>query len=178
MTKFIPLIAFVVFMSCNSQTATAPADATATAKPDSGNKEVTYPYEIGYSSKFEFADPEKSKMILDLWKAFDNNTFDNIKDKFADTVTMKFPDMVMHASRDSMIASTKSYRNTMLAVTSKVDVVMSVKSTDKNEDWVLVWGQEIHTSKKNKIDTVALHEVWALDKNGKVYFMQQYMSHQ
>lgn len=177
MTKFILLIALVVFASCNNQAATNPADSTAAAKSDTGKKEVNYPYEIHYSSKFEFADPEKSKMILELWKAFDNNNFDNVKDRFADTVMMKFPDMVMHASRDSIINATKAYRSTLLSVTSKVDVVMSVKSTDKNEDWVLVWGDEIHTDKKNKTDTVALHEVWALDKNGKVSFMQQYISH-
>ena len=177
MTKFIAFIAFVIFASCNSQTSTTPTDSGAAGKTDTSKKEVTYPYAIGYSSQFEFSDPEKSKMVLQLWKDFDNNTLDNVKDKFADSVLMKFPDMVMHTTRDSAIASTKAYRNTLLSVTSTVDVVMSVKSTDKNDEWVLVWGNEIHTDKKNKTDTIALHEVWGLDKNGKINFMQQYMSH-
>ena len=111
-----------------------------------------------------------------MWKDFDNNTLDNAKDKFADTVRMIFPGMEMRASRDSVIASTKSYRNSFSSVISMVDVVMAVKSTDKNDDWVLVWGDEIKTDKKNKTDTIALHEVWQLNKEGKVVFMQQYIS--
>lgn len=176
LTKLLPCIALLVFAACNNGTSPATTGDSAAATTESSKKEVSYPYPIGYSSQFEFADPEKSKMVLDLWKDFDNNTIDNAKDHFADSLTMIFPDMEMHASRDSVVASTKSYRNLYSSVTSKVDVVMAVKSTDKKDDWVLVWGDEIHTNKKNVTDTVALHEVWQLNKEGKVVFMQQYAS--
>lgn len=176
LTKLLPCIALLVFTACNSGTSTTSTGDSAAGKTDGSKKDVAYPYPIGYSSQFEFADPEKSKMILEMWKDFDNNTLDNAKDKFADTVTMIFPDMEMRASRDSIIASTKSYRNSFSSVISKVDVVMAVKSTDKKDDWVLVWGDEIKTDKKNKTDTIALHEVWQLNKEGKVVFMQQYIS--
>ena len=176
MTKFFPYIALLVFAACSggTNTTTPSADTSSVTKMDAGNKEVSYPYAINYSSKFEIADPEKSKLVLDLWKAFDNNSFDNTKDNFADTVTMLFSDMEMHASRDSMIASTKAYRGLFKSVQSKIDAVMSVKSTDRNEDWVLVWGTEVHTNKKNVTDSVYLHEAWRLNKNGKVDYMEQF----
>src|SRR4051812_33729477 len=133
MIKFLPLIALLVFAACNSATTTTPsADSSSVPKMDADKKEVSYPYDILYSSKFELADPEKGKMILDLWKDFDNNTLDNAKDKFADTVTMLFPGMDLHASRDSMISSTKAYRNSYKSVQSKVHAVISTRSTDKN----------------------------------------------
>jgi hypothetical protein len=176
LTKLLSFIAVIVFASCNGGTSTTAADSTSTAKIDSSKKAISYPFEIGYSTQFEFIDPEKSKMVLDLWKDYDNNTLDNAKDKFADTVRMIFAGMEMRASRDSIIAATKESRNSYSSVESKVDVVMAVKSTDKKDDWVLVWGDEIHTDKNNKTDTVAMHEVWQLNKEGKVVFMQQYIS--
>jgi len=163
-------------MSCNNAPSSTSTNNNDVSKTDSSKKEITYPYAIGYSSQFEFIDPEKSKMVLGMWKDFDNNNLDNAKDNFADTVTMVFPDMSMHASRDSIIAVTKAYRNTYTSVISKVDVVMSVRSTDKKGDWVLIWGDETHTGKNNKTDSIALHEVWGLNKAGKIEFMQQYVS--
>ena len=176
MKKIATIMMLFAFASCNSDTSTKSTSNDSTTKSDVGKTEVSYQYPIGYSTKFEFIDPEKSKMILGIWKDYDNNTLDNIKDQFADTVTMIFPEMKIHAVRDSIIAAAKAGRNYYRSVTSNVDVVMAVKSTDKGGDWVLVWGDEIHTDQKNKTDTVALHEVWGLNKAGKIEFMQQYAS--
>ncbi len=174
MKKFLPFIVLLVFVSCNSGTSSTSADSSSVSNTDKSKKEVSYPYPIGYSTQFEMGDPEKSKTILDLWKDFDNNTLDHAASSFADTVTMMLSGMETHTSRDSTIASTKAYRGSLGSVTSKVDVVMSVKSTDKNEDWVLVWGTEIHKSKKNITDSVYLHEIWRFNKDGKVDYMEQF----
>ncbi len=107
--------------------------------------------------------------------AGDDNTLDNSRDKFADTVTMEFPGMKMRAGRDSVISSTKAYRNLFSHVTGVVDVVMPVRSMDKKTDWVLVWGREIKTDKKNVTDTVEVHEVWGLNKDGKVISLEQFV---
>lgn len=174
MKKISFLIAVVALVSCNGG---APTTST-TSITDSSKKEVSYPYPISYSSQFEFIDPAKGKMVLDIWKDYDSNNLDNAKEKFADTVTMIFPEFsMMHASRDSIIAAAKSGRGAYTSVVSKVDVVMSVRSTDKKGDWVLIWGDETHTGKNGKTDSVALHEVWGLNKAGKIEFMQQYASH-
>lgn len=173
MSKLIPFLFIFIFTACND---TPPATVGKTVEGvDTSKKEISYPYEIGYSSQFESADPEKGKMVLELWKNFDNNTIENSKDKFADTVTMKFPGFEMHVSRDSAIAATTSHRNSFSSVVSKVDVVMSTRSTDRNGDWVLIWGREIHKDMKNVTDSVELHEVWGLNKDGKINFMEQYI---
>lgn len=174
MRNYFAFAFIILFASCNSGASTAPVD-NPTTKTDSNSAEVSYPYAINYSTKFEFIDPQKGKMILDVWKDFDNNTLDNSKDKFADTVDMKTPGHIQRASRDSIISSTKSYRDRFTAVTSKVDVVLSVRSTDQSADWVLVWGKEIHTDKKNKTDSVEIHELWGLNKEGKIETMEQYV---
>ncbi len=115
-------------------------------------------------------------MILSLWKEFDNNTLNNAKDKFADTITMLMPGFEMvGVSRDSALASTNAYRSMFANVTSRVSAVTALKSTDKNEEWVLVWGTEVHTDNKNVTDSVHLQETWRINKDGKVDYMMQYM---
>jgi len=54
-----------------------------------------------------------------------------------------------------------------------VEAVFAVKSTDQNENWVAVWGSEIMTDMKGKVDTVSLQETWRFNKAGKVDFMFQ-----
>jgi hypothetical protein len=45
--------------------------------------------------------------------------------------------------------------------------------TDKDENWVAIWGSEIQTDMKGKVDTVSLQETWRFNKAGKVDFMFQ-----
>jgi hypothetical protein len=57
---------------------------------------------------------------------------------------------------------------------STVDAIMAVKSTDRNENWALIWGKEIDTDKKGKVDSFYLQETWRFDSSGKANFMLQY----
>lgn len=176
MKKFILFVVMPLAIACNSGNTKTSEATTSDSTADNSKKEsVTYPYPVSYSSQFEIGDPEKAKTILELWKDFDNNTLDNSAGKFADTVTMLFSGMEMYTSRDSMLAATKAYRNTYNTVSSTVDAIVSTKSVDKGDDWVLVWGTETHTDKNNVTDSVHLQETWRLNKDGKVDFMMQYM---
>ena len=176
---FFLCAAGLLFYSCNDQaksdTATdAVKDSTAT---DAKAKvaEVALPYAVSYSSKFEIGDPENAKKILDLWKDFDNNTLDNSKAMFADSVTMQLADgSTMKGPRDTIIAGAKGYRGMFASVTSSVDAVTSLKSIDKGENWVNIWGKEVTVDKKGKKDSSALQENWMLNKDGKVAWMIQF----
>jgi hypothetical protein len=50
-------------------------------------------------------------------------------------------------------------------------------STDKKENWVLVWAKEINTSAGGKKDTVELMETWRINKDGKADMLLQYDRH-
>lgn len=169
MKKIMLMAAIVSIISCNNgSTKNDPSD---TAKSSS---DVTYAYPINYSSKFELADPEKGEKITELWKDFDDNKLDNHSSYFADTVGLDFSGVSFKGTRDSMVAMTKGYRGSLGSVSSSVDAVMSVRSTDKNEDWVLIWGIEHTTSAAGKSDSTHLHEIWRFNKDGKVDYMSQY----
>jgi len=51
---------------------------------------------------------------------------------------------------------------------------MAVKSTDRNEHWVLIWGTETDTYKNGKVDSTELQETWRFNQDGKANLVLQY----
>lgn len=139
-------------------------------------QKMDMPYKANYSSDFAIGNAKYSKMILELWKDFDENAFDRHAGYFADTVVMFFPDGSMVKGKDSTIAGAKSYRNAMSGCISTLDAFIPLKSIDKNENWVAVWGTETDTYPDGKTSKKDLHEIWRINKDGKVDFMKQFSS--
>ncbi len=136
---------------------------------------MTYPYTAEYSSNFAIGNPAHSKMILELWKDWDDNAFDR-HNYMADTVVMFFPDGSMVKGKDSTMAAAKQYRGSMKSAVSKIQAFIPLKSIDRNEDWVAVWGNETDTYADGKTETKELQEIWRINKDGKVVFMKQFSS--
>src|SRR5690349_7753982 len=104
------LAALYMFASCTSATTASNAKdttATATTSTTPSNENVAYAYPIAYSSDFSIGDPKYAQTVLQLWKDYDNNSFDDHKDAFADSVTMDFSGMTVSGPRDSIVASAK-----------------------------------------------------------------------
>jgi hypothetical protein len=78
---------------------------------------------------------------------------------------------------DSLTAKWKRNRAFYTIMIDTVDAVMSVRSTDKKEDWVLVWATEYSTDKTGKKDTVNVMETWRINKDGKADLLLQFDRH-
>ncbi len=52
--------------------------------------------------------------------------------------------------------------------------LVPLRSTDKNEDLVAIWGTETATDSQGRTHTNAIHELWSFDKDGKVKSIRQY----
>jgi hypothetical protein len=135
----------------------------------------TYPYTATYSSKFAIGNPAHAKMILDLWKDWDDNVVDR-HNYFADTVVMYFPDGSMIKGKDSCVAGAKKFRGSMASAKSELQAWTPLKSVDRNENWVAVWGTETDTYADGKTEKRDLHEIWRINKAGKIDFMKQFSS--
>jgi hypothetical protein len=166
--------AFMAFLAaCNSP---QPKEAEP-VKPatDSVAPDIHSPYEVSYSSRFAIGEPKNAEAILTLWKDYETGDLSAHKELFADSVEMYFSNgFVLHAGRDSIIAEAQKYRSMLTKVVDRVDAVTALKSTDKNENWVLIWGMETSTAKNGKVDSVNLQETWRLNKDGKVNLLFQY----
>lgn len=174
MKKILLLLTIIAFVACNEDK-NEPKVESMTTKNDSAMKNVSYPYEMMYSSQFEMGDPKHSQTVLNIWKAWDKGDLSSVKDWFADSVEIHTSDgYVIKGSRDSVLKSSQDYRSSYKSVSSTVDAVLSTRSTDKKEDWVCVWGKEVHTDSKNVTDSVYLQETCRINKDGKIDFMMQY----
>jgi len=134
-----------------------------------------YPYTAAYSSHFEMGNPAYARKVLELWKDFDNNTLD-AHDYFADTAVMFLSNGMMLRGKDSIYAGAKTARASMTNVTSSVDAWVPLKSIDRNENWVAIWGAETATGPDGKTEKEDLQEIWGFNKDGKVVFMKQFSS--
>ena len=172
MRKIIFVLAAAIFiMSCNNDaTKTEAANDTATTKAD-----VALPYKATYSSSFKMGNHEYSAMILQgSWKDWEMNTMDNMKSWVADTITVYHSDNTMVKGIDSLTARWKRARAKYSSVTTTINGVMPAYSTDKNENWVLVWATEIDTKLDGKRDTNYVMETWRINKDNKADLLYQY----
>lgn len=132
-----------------------------------------YPYVATYSSNFVMGNTNYSKMVLELWKDWDNNDF-AAHDYMADTIIMFFPDGTISQGKDSVLAGAKRVRGSMSGAVSTLQAWVPLKSVDRDEDWVALWGEETDTWADGKKETRDVQEIWKFNKEGKIALMRQY----
>ena len=161
-------------IACNTETKTdEPVAAAKEEKPV-----VALPYTASYSSSFEPGNPEYAAMILQgSWKDWELNKMDNMKSWVADTILAFQSDNTVVKGVDSLQARWTRQRAGYTSVIDTVHAVIPTYSTDKKENWVMVWAKEINTDAKGKKDTIELMETWRINKDGKADFLLQYDRH-
>ncbi len=177
MRKILILASLAALAACTSnKTDEAKEDSMKSASSDSSRRDtLAYPYTPQYSSKFEIGDPNNSMNVLKLYKDWDNNTLENSKNTFADSVLMVFSDgTVLSGTRDSVFNVVRKMRAAMGSITSDLVAWTPLKSTDKNEDWVSIWNTEHRTAPNGKMDSSFYQETWRLTRDGKVDRFYQY----
>ena len=171
---FFYLAASTLMMACNNEK--KPVEAAAETKEDKAA--VVLPYTAAYSSSFEAGNPEYSATILQgSWKDWETNKMENMKSWVADTILALLNDNTVIRGVDGLQARWTKSRSEYTSVIDTVQAVIPVYSTDKKENWVLVWATEINTDAHGKKDTVAVMETWRINKDGKADMLLQYDRH-
>jgi len=154
--------------ACNTEIKTESAPVAVKAP-------ISLPYIPSYSASFEVGNSDYATMIVQgSWKDWETNNLDNMPNWIADTITAVHSDNKVIHGLDSMMARWKKGRAEYSVVNTTIDAVMPVYSTDKDENWVLVWATEIDTKHDGTVDTVALMETWRINKAGKADLLMQY----
>jgi hypothetical protein len=132
-------------------------------------------YKASYSSNFKMADQASADKVLTLWKDFENNTLDTHLAWFADTVSMTMANGVAVKGRTDNLAGAKQYRGSISNYKVTVDAFVSLKSVDRNQNVVCIWGTEEFTTADGKTVKQSIQEVWGFNKDGKINLMLQYV---
>jgi hypothetical protein len=143
-------------------------------KDKSGMGNLTMPYTAMYSSNFKIGNPMYSNMVLNLWKDYDENNFDRHADWFADTMQMISANGTLTRGKEDNMSAIKRYRNGFTTAKSTLDAWIPLKSVDKNEDWVALWGTEVDTYPDGHTEAADVHEIWRINKDGKIDMIKQY----
>jgi hypothetical protein len=168
MKKFMLLLtAAVIFIACDNDK----------KEGDDHDDSVTVkmPYTPGYSASFKMGNADYASMVVQgSWKDFTDNKLDNMKNWCADTVVAMLSNNMMVKGVDSLMAIWKAERAKFKTLIDTIDAVMPVYSTDKKENWVLIWARGIGTDMAGKTDTVAIMETWRINKDGKADWLIQF----
>jgi hypothetical protein len=167
----IPMAAFVL-AACNNEK----KESANEAKEDNAGISLTnLPMPATYSSSFKLGNPAYATTIVQgSWKDWDDNKLDNMKNWIADTIVAFHSDNKMIQGLDSMMANWKRSRAGYSSVVDSIDAVIPVYSTDKKEDWVLVWARSYGVKTDGTKDTAAIMETWRFNKDGKADLLLQY----
>ena len=132
------------------------------------------PYKASYSSSWAISGSSYSNKVLACWKDFEDNTFEKHIDLFADTLNVMFADSKPVKGKAENLAGVKAFRSSIKDYKVKVRAWISMKSVDKGDNIVCVWGEESFTDKDGKPVSRGLHEVWVFNKAGKIASIIQF----
>ena len=168
MKRILVILSAVAFIACNNEKEDSKATATAMVPTD------MHGFKPSYSGSFVMDSAKNTETTLALWDAWKSGDLAGARRYFADTIAFFLPDgSNMMGQTDTIMKGMQAYRSSFTKMDLNVEAVFAVKSTDKDENWVAIWGSEIKTDKAGKIDTVSLQETWRFNKAGKVNMMFQ-----
>jgi hypothetical protein len=172
MKKWMFVFITFIAMSCNQKSENAASTETTPAAPVALSMPATY------SSSFEMGNPAYAAMIVQgSWKDWQDNTMDSMQKWVADTAVIIQSDNKMIRGVDSLMANWKRGRAKYSAVTDSINAAVPLYSTDKKENWVLVWATEYNTKADGTKDTAAVMETWRINKDGRADLLLQYDRH-
>lgn len=114
-------------------------------------------------------------MIMEMWKDWDDNTFDK-HDYMADSVIMFLPDGMVTKGKQENLEGAKKFRGSLTSAKSVIYSCVPLLSPDKKEDAVCIWGEEEDVFADGKIEKRGIHEVWWFNKAGKIIAMRQWVA--
>ncbi len=162
---FTALIATVILFACNNEKKTDEIKS----EEKTASASIAYAYTADYSSDFSIGDANYSKMVLDLYKMWEENKIDEMKTLLADSVMIEFPDGNKLADMpvDSMLNIARQVRKGMSSLKIQFDGWIPVRSNDKQADYVLAWTRDYVTDLAGKTDSSRVH-AYFLIKNNKI----------
>ncbi len=131
------------------------------------------PLTATYSSQFEIGDAKNSQMVLELWKDWSNNKLSDHSSYFSDSLVILTSDGTVLRGLENVGPAMQKTRDTYSDITTTVIAITPLKSIDKNENWVAIWGMQKATGKNGAVTSERLNEVWRINKDGKIDYMEQ-----
>ena len=134
---------------CNNNESSTASEA----KPDSSKPAITYAYTPEEMPNWEMGNPEHVAFVLNALKKYETGKVDELREFFADSVTVADDGFEFNGTRDSLISLFKKD----WAKTESISIEMHdwevVHGKENKEDWVSLWYKSVWKGKDGKVDS-------------------------
>ncbi len=170
----ISLLVAVFVLACNSNeknaTETATADTTAKPQPAPVAALPDLPATVVYKN-WEVGNPENALLVLNVYKAWDSDSTEDMSSFFADSTKYDLPDGTRATTTNKTVTSTfRQWRRAYKETTNIPFSLISLKNKDRNQEWVIAWTWNRWTYNDGKKDSMLYCDNWRI-KDGRINYL-------
>ena len=173
MKKLFYLLLTAFIFSCGDdkkepETVPDTAPAAATAETEKPLPEFAYPVS---RSHWKLGDPANTKLILDMYKAWDAKDANAVAGFFADSANMDMPDgRRLMLNKGNVYEKFAKARNQYTNTSNKIVAALALHNDDLNEDWVQIMTYNKWEYKGGEKDSMLYFDNWRL-QNSKISYL-------
>jgi len=166
------IVSFVLLISCNDknekQAEATIAAAETVAETKKALPEFAYPVAM---ADWTMGDPNHTKTVLDVYKAWEQKDSAVFAASFADSATMDMPDARrLIFTRGTAYKKLYKARSQYNSITNKIVSAYALHNEENNADWVMVMVYNKWTYTNGIKDSALYWDNWRL-KDGKIVYL-------
>ena len=165
--KKIFFVALTVFIFTCEDEKKEP-EVVATEEPSKALPAFAYPVD---RANWKIGDPGNTKLVLDMYHAWDANDANTVAGFFADSAAMDMPDARrLVLNKDNVYEKFSKSRRQYANASHKIISAISLHNDDYDEDWVQVLAYNKWSYQDGAKDSSLYFDNWRL-KNGKINYL-------
>ncbi len=133
-------------------------------------EEKVFDYPV-INKNWQIGNHQNTRLVLQVYKAWDKKAFEDMKALLADTVIMDLPDGVRRsASNAETVNRLLKQRKTLSSASNEILAAYPLVNTDNNDEWVNVLTYNKWMYKDRTRDSMLYLDLWKI-RNGKVSYL-------
>lgn len=161
---FVFLLLSATLLACNN----APIEGGDKEEGENAKREeVNMPYKVADNPDWQPGSMANVAIAMNALKAYETNNIDAMQQLMADSVEFHVDNYSFEGSRDSLLQIMREQRDRYSSVVVNMHDYESVKSKNRNQEWVGLWYTETATLKNGQVDSVFVMDDIQI-RNGKV----------
>ncbi len=132
------------------------------------------PYTLLYSHQWEKGKESYIIRVMNFLKDFEMNTFKK-DDLLAEELELRWKGTNDFFERSLAVAKLKDIRSKFNKLKIRLQSIISLKSTDSNQEWIIANGNLINTKEDGTLESTDFLQQFRMNKDGKIDLIKQYI---
>jgi hypothetical protein len=173
--NFLYVLFAVFFTACNNDKTETVKSGDADTAASGSQAEPTaampdLPSYVVYKN-WEPGKPQNAELVLNVYKALDNETIANMANYFADSTAYDLPDGTRATTTSATFESKlRKWRKAYKETSNIPFSLISLYNKDRDQEWVIAWTWNKWTYTDGKKDSMLFSDNWRI-KAGKIEYL-------